>query len=74
MQRAAGDRPSVERTEVRGQWRFPNDTFLRIRGRVRVLDAHTLLYEDGTEVDLDGAANVPDLAQMGRIEDRTPKP
>ena len=62
------DPPKVERTEVRGQWRFPNDTLIRIHGKVTVIDAHTLRYEDGTEVDLNGAMDAPDPAQEGRID------
>lgn len=64
-----GDRSKVERTLVRGEWRFPDDNLVRINGRVTVLDAHTLRYEDGTEVDLNGAIDAPDLEQKGLIGD-----
>jgi endonuclease YncB( thermonuclease family) len=63
-------RSKVERTLVHGQWRFPDDKLVRITGRVTVLDAHTLRYEDGTEVDLIGAIDAPDLGQKGRIGDQ----
>jgi endonuclease YncB( thermonuclease family) len=55
---------------VQGQWRFPGDKLLRITGRVKVLDAHTLLYGDGTEVDLNGGMDAPELAQTGLIGDK----
>src|SRR5262245_47237735 len=63
-------RPKVERTLVHGEWRYPVDNLVRITGRVTVLDAHTLRYEDGTEVDLIGAIDPPDLEQKGRIGDK----
>jgi endonuclease YncB( thermonuclease family) len=53
---------------VHAQWRFPNDKFIRIHGPVKVIDAHTLRYEDGTQVDLNGGMDAPDLAQKGRID------
>jgi endonuclease YncB( thermonuclease family) len=43
---------------------------VRITGRVKVLDAHTLLYSDGTEVDLNGGMDAPELAQKGVIGDK----
>jgi endonuclease YncB( thermonuclease family) len=33
-----------------------------------VLDAHTLLFEDGTTVDINRGMDAPDLAQQGLIE------
>ena len=42
--------PKVVREQVQGQWRFQGEKLLRIRGRVKVLDAHTLLFEDGTKI------------------------
>jgi endonuclease YncB( thermonuclease family) len=39
----------------------------RITGKVRVLSAHTLIYDDGTEVDLEGGMQAPDLEQKGLI-------
>jgi endonuclease YncB( thermonuclease family) len=67
--RKAEDDAKVERTLVRGEWRFPGDKRVRISGKVKVLDAHTLRYEDGTEVDLNGAIDAPDLEQKGLIGD-----
>jgi endonuclease YncB( thermonuclease family) len=60
----------VARSMVQGQWRFLGDKLLRITGRVKVLDAHTLLYGDGTEVDLNGGMDAPELAQQGLIGDQ----
>jgi endonuclease YncB( thermonuclease family) len=64
------ERPRVERTLVRGEWRIPGDNLVRISGTVHVLDAHTLRFEDGTEVDLLGAMDAPDLEQAGAIDDK----
>jgi endonuclease YncB( thermonuclease family) len=41
----------------------------RITGKVKVLDAHTLVFADGTEVDLNGAMDAPDLEQKAMLED-----
>lgn len=65
-----GDQSKVPRSLVRGEWRFPDDQLVRISGRVKVLDAHTLRYEDGTEVDLNGAIDALELEQMGQIGDK----
>src|SRR5262245_26670022 len=45
----------------------------RITGKAKVLDAHTLVFTDGTEVDLNGVMDAPDLEQKGLIGD-TPYP
>jgi len=58
------DKPNVERMLVRGEWRFPEDKLVRISGRMTVQNAHVLRYEDGTEVDLLGALDAPDLEQQ----------
>jgi endonuclease YncB( thermonuclease family) len=60
--------PKVVREQVHGQWRKQDDQLLRIRGRVKVLDAHTLLFEDGTTVDINRAMDAPDLAQQGLMD------
>jgi endonuclease YncB( thermonuclease family) len=60
-------KPRVVREQIHGQWRKPDDSLLRISGRVKVLDAHTLLYEDGTEVEINRAMDAPDLGQQGSI-------
>jgi hypothetical protein len=42
------DKPQEARERVRGEWRLSDDKVWRITGRVKVLDAHTLEYDDGT--------------------------
>jgi endonuclease YncB( thermonuclease family) len=39
----------------------------RITGNVKVLNAHLLVFNDGTEVDLNGGIDAPELDQQGRI-------
>ena len=45
-----GDKPKVVREQVQGQWRFQGEKLLRISGRVKVLDAHTLRFEDAKKL------------------------
>jgi endonuclease YncB( thermonuclease family) len=56
--------------EVRGGIAFRPEkrTWIRISGRVKVLAAHTLVYEDGSEVRLDGMMEAPELEQKGLID------
>jgi endonuclease YncB( thermonuclease family) len=56
--------------EVRGGFAFRPEkrTWIRIRGKVKVLDAHTLVYEDGSEVGLGGMMEAPELDQKGLID------
>jgi endonuclease YncB( thermonuclease family) len=63
----AVEKPSVVREEVEGEFRYPGSKALKITGKVRVLDAHTLRFEDGTEVELNGGMDAPDLAQKALI-------
>jgi endonuclease YncB( thermonuclease family) len=42
---------------------------IKISGRVKVLDAHTLRYEDGTELELNGGMDAPDLGQFASMGD-----
>jgi endonuclease YncB( thermonuclease family) len=60
---------NVVREQVQGQWRFQGEKLLRIQGPVKVLDAHTLLFEDGTKVNINGGMDAPDLGQQGLIDD-----
>lgn len=60
----------VDKGYVRGQWKSPGATMYRISGKVTVRDAHTIVYGDGTEVDLNGLCEAPDLAQQGLTEGR----
>jgi endonuclease YncB( thermonuclease family) len=39
----------------------------RITGKVKVLNAHTLVFEDGTEVELNGGMDAPELDQKGLV-------
>jgi hypothetical protein len=56
--------------EVRGGIAFRPEkrTWIRISGKVKVLAAHTLVYEDGSEVCLDGMMEAPELQQKGLID------
>jgi endonuclease YncB( thermonuclease family) len=65
------EKAAVKKEQVVGGIAFPPEDrkLTRISGKVKVLDAHTLLYEDGTEVDLNGGTDAPDLAQQGLIGD-----
>jgi endonuclease YncB( thermonuclease family) len=55
---------------VGGQFkRHKDDNLFRITGKVKVLDAHTIRYEDGTDVDLNGGMEAPELEQKGLIGD-----
>ena len=47
----------------------PDGSLHRIRGKVRVLDAHTIAFSDGTEVDLNGVMDAPELEQKAMLED-----
>jgi hypothetical protein len=64
-----GGKSKVAKERVRGGIAFPPDrrTWVRITGKVKVLNAYTLLFEDGTEVCLSGAIDAPDLEQKGLL-------
>jgi endonuclease YncB( thermonuclease family) len=42
--------------------------WVRLTGKVKVLDARTLVYDDGTEVVLSGLSDAPELGQKGSID------
>jgi endonuclease YncB( thermonuclease family) len=63
-------KPQPVRESVQGQWRLKGDIVWRITGHVKVLDAHTLRYEDGTTMDVNGGMDAPDLAQQGSIDNK----
>jgi endonuclease YncB( thermonuclease family) len=44
-------------------------TIVRITGNVTVLDAHSLRFADGTELELNGGIDAPDLDQLAMIGD-----
>jgi endonuclease YncB( thermonuclease family) len=60
----------IDRTLVTGESRFPGDKLVRLRGKAKVIDAHTLRFEDGTEVDLNGTIDVPDMEQKALIGEK----
>jgi endonuclease YncB( thermonuclease family) len=64
----SADKSEPVRERVRGEWRLPGDMVWRITGRVKVLDAHTLQYEDGTTMNISGGMDAPDLGQRGVID------
>jgi endonuclease YncB( thermonuclease family) len=65
----AGDKPRVVKERVRGGIVFPAEKrmWTRITGKVKVVNAYTLRFEDGTEVCLSRAIDAPELDQKGLI-------
>lgn len=65
------ERSKPVREQVRGGAAFPPDrrTWTRITGKVAVLDAHRLRFEDATEANLNWNMNAPELDQQGLIGD-----
>jgi hypothetical protein len=63
------DKPKVVKEQVRGGIVFPAEErmWTRIIGKVKVLNAYTLSFEDGTQVCLSGTIDAPDLEQKGLI-------
>ena len=64
--------PAIQRTEVsavRGGIAFPPERrmWTRIVGKVKVLDAHSLVFENGTEVNLLWNMDAPDLEQKALL-------
>jgi endonuclease YncB( thermonuclease family) len=64
----AEQKPKVVRDRVKGSIHHAGgkSEWQRIMGKAKVLDAHTLLFEDGTRIPLLLVA--PDLDQMGQID------
>jgi endonuclease YncB( thermonuclease family) len=62
------DKPKVVRDKVKGSIHHAGgkSEWQRIAGKAKVVDAHTLLYEDGTQIQLLVVA--PDLDQMGKVD------
>jgi endonuclease YncB( thermonuclease family) len=50
---------------VKGTIAHSPEDHLRITGRARVIDANTIAFEDGAEVDISGGMDAPSLGQMG---------
>jgi endonuclease YncB( thermonuclease family) len=63
------DKPKVAIDQVRGGIVFPAERrmWTRITGKVNVVNAYTLRFEDGTEVCLGGGIDAPELDQKGLI-------
>jgi endonuclease YncB( thermonuclease family) len=61
------EEPKVVPERVRGQWRSPDSYRLRLTGKVTVIDANTLAFEDGTRIQAAGVTDAPDLEQQARI-------
>ena len=64
---AAEGRSKVVREEIEGPFYVPGSKATKITGKVKVIDAHTLRLADGTELELNGGMDAPDLKQMGLI-------
>ena len=60
---------TVVKERVNGAFKYPGEQFLKITGRVKVIDAHTIVFDDGTEVELNGEADAPDLEQKAMFGD-----
>ena len=45
-----------------------NHSWVRLTGKVKVINASTIRFEDGAEYDLHQAIDIPEPAQMGRID------
>jgi hypothetical protein len=63
------DKPKVVKERVRGGIAFPAEKrmWTRITGKVKVVNAYTLSFEDGTAVCLSRAIDAPELDQQGLI-------
>jgi endonuclease YncB( thermonuclease family) len=64
------NQPMVLREQVRGGIAYDpaKRILVRITGKVRVIDAHTLVFADGTQADLNGGTEAPELEQQGSID------
>lgn len=69
FKKGAAAASKLVKEQVRGGIAFPPDkrTWTRITGKVKVRNAHALVFDDGTEVDLNGAIDAPELEQKGLI-------
>ena len=68
-----GDKPKVVKEQVRGGIVFPAERrmWTRITGKVKVVNAYTLRFEDGTEVCLGGGIDAPDWTRRAWSESRS---
>jgi endonuclease YncB( thermonuclease family) len=63
-----GPRPEERRPKILKETE-EDGSLRRITGKVKVINAHLLAFEDGTEVDLNGVMDAPELEQKGLIGD-----
>jgi endonuclease YncB( thermonuclease family) len=63
------DLPLVDKRAPRVIRHYQGLQLAKITGNVKVLDAHTLRFMDGTLVELNGGIDGPDLDQTGKIGD-----
>jgi endonuclease YncB( thermonuclease family) len=66
---AAEGQPKVVKERIGSDLRRTNEKLLRITGKVKVIDASTLVFEDGTMVEVAGMVDAPALEQKGLIGD-----
>ena len=64
----AEGRPNVVKELITSAHRTAGEKVLRITGKVKVLDAGTLVFADGTEVEVAGSMDAPALEQKGLID------
>jgi endonuclease YncB( thermonuclease family) len=60
----------VVREQVVGDILHPKEKVLRITGKVKVIDANTVGFEDGTQVTVTTTMDAPDLGQKGLMGDK----
>ena len=62
----------ISREEIQGGIAFRPEKrkWIRVTGKVKVLSSHLLAYDDGTQADLNGLADGPELEQRGLIGDQ----
>ena len=53
---AQSEKPNVAKERIAGAFRFPGEHCVRTTGIAMVLDSHTLAFDDGTQVELNGAS------------------
>jgi endonuclease YncB( thermonuclease family) len=63
-----GGKPTVVRELITGPAHHPKEKILRITGKVKVIDANTVLFKDGTKVEIAGTIDAPAPDQKGFID------
>jgi endonuclease YncB( thermonuclease family) len=66
---AGEEKPKVVKEQVRGGIVFPAEKRMltRITGKAKVLNAYSLIFSDGTEVQFRGTIDAPEMEQKGSI-------